>query len=184
MKIFFLHNLEWFFHFWCQIEAVFNILTFSKWPPFKGRGEIFYRKIHRTLNMLQKYPWAFVTFWAFDRCSSLNIDRAIAVQTFELFGAVMTSSVMQSIINYMRIFTIQWYIYTLSMMMKSLVFVQLLRKKSFFIYKGISRDDFEVFLWHHQWRHHHENIFFLYNLGRSFNIWCQIEAALNIKKSK
>ena len=29
------------------------------------------------------------------------------------------------------------------------------------------------------WRHHHENIFFLHNLGRSFHIWWQIEAALS-----
>ena len=34
MKIFFLHNLGWCFHCWCQIEAVFYIWTFSKWPPF------------------------------------------------------------------------------------------------------------------------------------------------------
>ena len=40
-KYFSLHNLGWSFHFWCQIEAVFNILTFSNWPPFWGRDEIF-----------------------------------------------------------------------------------------------------------------------------------------------
>ena len=27
-----------------QIEAVFNILKFSKWPPFWGHKKLFYRK--------------------------------------------------------------------------------------------------------------------------------------------
>ena len=40
-KYFFLHNLGWTFHCWCQIEAVFYIWTFSKWPPFWGRKEFF-----------------------------------------------------------------------------------------------------------------------------------------------
>ena len=40
-KYFFLHNLGWSFHCWCQIEAVFYIWTFSKWPPFWGRKEFF-----------------------------------------------------------------------------------------------------------------------------------------------
>ena len=53
-KYFFLHNLGRSFHFWCQIEAVFNILTFSKWPPFWARDEFFYRKWHRKLNMPQR----------------------------------------------------------------------------------------------------------------------------------
>ena len=43
MKIFFLHNLGWSFHFWCQIEAVFNILTFVNWPSFWGRDKNVYR---------------------------------------------------------------------------------------------------------------------------------------------
>ena len=30
---------------------------------------------------------------SFDRCSSSNIDGAIAVQSYDLFGALMTSSV-------------------------------------------------------------------------------------------
>ena len=40
------------------------------------------------------YPVQFHTFWAFDRFSSSNIDRAIAVQSFDLFVILMTSSVM------------------------------------------------------------------------------------------
>ena len=33
-KYFFGHNLGRSFHIWGQIEAVFNISKFSKWPPF------------------------------------------------------------------------------------------------------------------------------------------------------
>ena len=40
-KYSFLHNLGWSLHCWCQIEAVFYIWTFSKWPPFWGRKELF-----------------------------------------------------------------------------------------------------------------------------------------------
>ena len=29
-------NFERSFHIWYQIKAVLNILTFSKWPPFRG----------------------------------------------------------------------------------------------------------------------------------------------------
>ena len=42
--------------------------------------------------------------------------------------------------------------------------------------------DFEATLWHHRWRHHHENTFFWHNLGRSFHNWGQIEAVFNISK--
>ena len=41
MRIVFLHNLGWSFHFCCQFEALCNILTFSIWPPFWPRDEIF-----------------------------------------------------------------------------------------------------------------------------------------------
>ena len=54
-------------------------------------------------------------------------------------------------------------------------------KCSCFIYKGTKRGDFEVTLWRHGWRHHHEKYFFLHNLGWCcFHIWYQIEAACNI----
>ena len=33
-KTFFVHNLGWAFYICGQIEAVFNISKFSKWPPF------------------------------------------------------------------------------------------------------------------------------------------------------
>ena len=35
MKIFFLHNLGWSFHCWCQIEAVFYIWTFQNGRHFE-----------------------------------------------------------------------------------------------------------------------------------------------------
>ena len=38
MKIpFFWHNMERFFYIWGQIEVVFNISKFSKWPLFWAR---------------------------------------------------------------------------------------------------------------------------------------------------
>ena len=42
MKILFWHNLGWSFHIWGQIEAVFNISKFSKWPPFSARDKLFF----------------------------------------------------------------------------------------------------------------------------------------------
>ena len=44
----------------------------------------------------------------------------------------MTSSVILSIVDHMRIFTIQWDIHTLSIMMLSLIFVQVLQQKFIF----------------------------------------------------
>ena len=41
MKILFLHNLGRSFHIWGQMEAVFNISKFSKWPPFWARDNVF-----------------------------------------------------------------------------------------------------------------------------------------------
>ena len=82
----------------------------------------------------------------------------------------------------MRIFTIQWDIHTLSVMMLSLIFVQLLQQKFIFHLLG----NIEGRVWglpvtssmtSSPWKY-----FFLYNLGRSFKIWCQIEASLNISK--
>ena len=41
MKILFWHNLGRSFHIWGQIEAAFNILNFSKCPPFWARHTLF-----------------------------------------------------------------------------------------------------------------------------------------------
>ena len=40
-KTFFLHNLRRSYHIWGQVEAVFNISKFSKWPPFLARQTFF-----------------------------------------------------------------------------------------------------------------------------------------------
>ena len=40
-KNFFWHNLGRSFHIWGQIEAVFSISKFSKWPPFWARDKLF-----------------------------------------------------------------------------------------------------------------------------------------------
>ena len=40
-KNFFLHILGWSYHIGGQIEAVFNISKFSKWPPFLARQTFF-----------------------------------------------------------------------------------------------------------------------------------------------
>ena len=54
MKILFLHNLGRSFQIWGQIEAVFNISKFSKWPPFWARDKLFYRKLYRKENMPER----------------------------------------------------------------------------------------------------------------------------------
>ena len=41
MKILFWHNLGRSIHMWGQIEAVFNISNFSKWPQFWARDKLF-----------------------------------------------------------------------------------------------------------------------------------------------
>ena len=50
-KLFFWHNLGRSFHIWCQIEAVFNISKFSKWPPFWACDKLFNWKLYRKLNI-------------------------------------------------------------------------------------------------------------------------------------
>ena len=42
MKILFMHNFGRSFHIWGQIEAVFNISKFSKWPPYWARDKLFF----------------------------------------------------------------------------------------------------------------------------------------------
>ena len=76
---FFWHNLGCFFHIWGDIEAVFNISKFSKWPPFWARDKLFYRKWYWKLNIPERWPLAFPTFRAFDRRSSSSIDGAISI---------------------------------------------------------------------------------------------------------
>ena len=54
VKILFLHNLGRTFHIWGQIEAVFNISKFSKWPPFLAHDKLFYRKVYRKENIPER----------------------------------------------------------------------------------------------------------------------------------
>ena len=54
MKKIFWHNLGRSFHIWSQIEAVFNISKFSKWPPFWARDKLFCRKLYRKLNIPER----------------------------------------------------------------------------------------------------------------------------------
>ena len=96
MQIFFLHNLGRSFNTWCQIEAAMNISKNFKMTKFKGWGELFRRKCHRILNTLSKKPRACPTFWAFDRCSSLNIWEVMAISKFDVLFDPMTSSVTSS----------------------------------------------------------------------------------------
>ena len=41
-------------YFWGQIDAVFNISKFSKWPPFWARDKLFYRNLYRKLNIPER----------------------------------------------------------------------------------------------------------------------------------
>ena len=80
-----------------------------------------------------------MTFWAFDRCSSSNINRPIPFQSFDLFWDPMTSSMKHSTIVCKGIFTIQWYISTLSFKMISL-FVLKLSWKCYFSFNKEYRE--------------------------------------------
>ena len=66
-KYFFWHNLGRPFHIWGQIEAVFNISKFSKWPLFWARYKLFYRKLYRKLNIPEKIAMSIsdiLSFWS------------------------------------------------------------------------------------------------------------------------
>ena len=45
MKILFWHNLGRSFHIWGQIEAVFDIAKFLRWPPFWARDKLFLQEV-------------------------------------------------------------------------------------------------------------------------------------------
>ena len=79
------------FHIWGQIETVLNISKFSKWPPFCARDKLFYRKWYRKLNIPERLPLAFPTFWAFGRRSSSNIDGDIAISKFDRYSPETTN---------------------------------------------------------------------------------------------
>ena len=62
----------------------------------KGQSEIAYLPKFADLYVKLKLEFLiasqkFATFWAFDRFSSSNFDRAIVVQSLDLFWDLMTS---------------------------------------------------------------------------------------------
>ena len=65
----------WSLHIWCQVRDIFKNLKFSKLMKFWGPGEHFRQKCHR---ILLAWPSTFLTFWAFDWWSSLNINGFMA----------------------------------------------------------------------------------------------------------
>ena len=68
------------------------IQFFSKWPPFWARDKLSYRKLYRKLNISERYPLAFPTFWTFYRRSRSNIDGDVSISKFDLLCDLVTSS--------------------------------------------------------------------------------------------
>ena len=116
---------------WCQIEAVLNILTFSKWPPFWGPTNFFTRSDTGSW-MFQQHSHEH--FRQFDRCSSLIIHRDMSVQNFGLFMDQMTSPMTSWIRIYISVVKIKWCKWTPSLMMSLYVFGYY-NKRSYFICK-------------------------------------------------
>ena len=115
---FFWHNLGCFFHIWGQIETVFNI---SKWPPFWARDKLFCRKWYRKLNIPERRPLVFPTFWAFDRRFSSNIDGDISISKFDPLCDLVTSPMTSWIRIDINVVIVSWYLCTGSLMMISLL---------------------------------------------------------------
>ena len=66
-KIFFWHNLVWSFQIWGQIEAVFDISKFSKWPPFWARDKLFLLKAIPVVEYTRKIAISIsdiLSFWS------------------------------------------------------------------------------------------------------------------------
>ena len=65
-KIFF--GIIWdFFHVWGQIEAVFNISKFSKWPPFWVRDKLFLPEVIPEVEYTRKMAISIsdiLSFWS------------------------------------------------------------------------------------------------------------------------
>ena len=182
MKKLFGHNLGRSFHIWGQIEAVFNISKFSKRSHFELATNFFYRKLYRKLNIPERWPLAFPTFWVFVRCSSTNIDGDLSVSKFDLLCGLVTSSTTSWICIYINKVIISWYLCTRSLMMISLLSFLVIMKNvviSFIKeYRGLTlRPPGDVI---------DDVIFtkklFWHNLGRSCHIWGQIETVFNISK--
>ena len=53
--------------------------NFQNGRHFEFTTNFFYWKLYRKLNIPERKPWTFRTFWAFDRRSSSNIDLDISI---------------------------------------------------------------------------------------------------------
>ena len=66
-KILFWHNLGRSFHICGQIEGVFNISKFSKWPPFIARDELFLTEVIPEVEFTRKIAISIsgiLSFWS------------------------------------------------------------------------------------------------------------------------
>ena len=122
-------------HIWGQIESVFNISKFSKWLPFLACDKLFYRKWYRKLN-IPDMPLAFPTFWAFDRCSSPNIDGDMSISKFDPLCDLVMSPMTSWIGIDINAVIVSWYLCTGSLMI-SLLINYSYYEKCYSIYKGI-----------------------------------------------
>ena len=119
-KYFFLQNLRWSFYFSCQFEAVCNILTFSKWPPFWGFDEIFTTS---DTGIWICYKDSHEHLWHFELLIGALAQILTDLFHFKIL-TYLTSSMTHSTIVCKGVFTIQWYISTLSFKMISLFVLQ------------------------------------------------------------
>ena len=106
--------------------------------------------------------------WAFDRRFSSIIDGDISISKFDPLCDVVTSPMTSWMRIYISVVIVSGYLCTGSLMMICLLIFSYHEKYRYSIYKGIRRADFDVTLWRHRWRHHHEKYFCLHNLGRSW----------------
>ena len=122
LKIRFLHNLGLSFYIWGQIEAVFNILKCSKWPPFWARDQL----------LTGSYSGS----WIYQKDSQYHFRRlellidALAQILPEIYQCqnltnsmtcMVTSSMTSWIRIYINIVIISWYLRTGSVIMIYLV---------------------------------------------------------------
>ena len=112
------------FHIWGQIEAVFNISKFSKWPPFWAR-QTFLPEVIPEVEYTRTIAMSISDnkFWAFDRRCNSNIDGNISISKFDLCCDLVTSSMRSWIFIYIIVIIISWCICTGSLMMISLLVV-------------------------------------------------------------
>ena len=109
--------------FICEVRLKLCLLfqNFQNDGHFELATNFFYRKLYRKLDIPERYPWAFATFWASDRRSSSDIDGDISISKFDLFCDLVMSSMTSWIHIYIIVIIISWYLCTGSLMMISLL---------------------------------------------------------------